>query len=236
MVRIEQIDDRRTPRPLMTDSGQPPSAKFEAEDELDYLFANASPNPNREGCPPRDELVRVSRHEKPMGDPVYLHIVRCSPCFQEMRALQQTRVRERRVRMWVVAAAVVALYAGSFWWSMRSPRPSNAAIVATTIDLRPFTIMRGDTPSVPPPSIVIPRGRLDATIVLPLGADPGSYEVRLLDDAPSVRAQGIGEAEIRDSMTTLHTTLDAATLSPGAYYLEVRRAGSEWRRVPAQVR
>ena len=70
----------------MTDSGQPPNQKFEAEDELDYLFANASPNPNREGCPSRDELVRVSRHEKPMGDPVYLHIVHCSPCFQEMRA------------------------------------------------------------------------------------------------------------------------------------------------------
>ena len=77
--------------------------------------------------------------------------------------------------------------------------------------------------------------RLDATIVLPLGAEPGSYEVRLLDDAPSVRAQATGEAEIRDSMTTLHTTLDAATLSAGAYHLEVRRLGGEWRRVPARL-
>jgi hypothetical protein len=219
----------------MTDSGQPPRTKFEAEDELDYLFANASPNPNREGCPSRDELVRVSRHEKPMGDPVYLHIVRCSPCFQEMRALQQARVRKRRLRMWVVAAAVVALIAGGSWWTMRAPRSSNAAIVATTIDLRPFTVMRGDTQSPPPASVVIPRGRLDATIVLPLGAEPGAYEVRLLDDAPSVRAQATGEAELKDSMTKLHTTLDAAALSAGTYHLEVRRAGGEWRRVPARV-
>jgi len=220
----------------MTDSGQPPSIKFEAEDELDYLFANASPNPNREGCPSRDELVRVSRHEKPMGDPVYLHIVRCSPCFQEMRTLQQSQARARRVRMWAIAAAaVVALIASGSWWTLRSPRTSDAAIVATTIDLRPFTVMRGDTQSPPPESIVIPRARVDATIVLPLGAEPGSYEVRLLDDAPSVRAQGTGEAELKDSMTTLHTTLDAAALSAGSYHLEVRRLGGEWRRVPARV-
>ena len=219
----------------MTDSDQPPNAKFEAEDEVDYLFANASPNPNREGCPSHEELIRVSRHEKPMGDPIYLHIVRCSPCFQEMRGLQQARVQKRRVRMWVVAAAVVALIAGGSWWTLRSPRASDAAIVATTIDLRPFTVMRGDTQSPPPEFIVIPRGRLDATIVLPLGSEPGSYEVRLVDDMPSVRAQASGEAEIRDSMTTLHTTLDAAPLPAGAYHLEVRRAGGEWRRVRARL-
>lgn len=219
----------------MTDSGQPPRTKFEAEDELDYLFANASPNPNREGCPSRDELVRVSRHEKPMGDPVYLHIVRCSPCFQEMRGLQQARTR--RARMWAIAAAaVVVLIAGGSWWTLRSPRTSNVAVMATTIDLRPFVVLRGDTQSPQPLSIVIPRARLDATIVLPLGAEPGSYEVRLLDDAPSVRAQATGEAEIRDSMTTLHATLDAATLPAGAYHLEVRRLGGEWRRVPARLR
>ena len=219
----------------MTDSGQPTNQKFEAEDELDYLFANASPNPNREGCPSHDELARVSRHEKPMGDPVYLHIVRCSPCFQEMRALQQSRARARHVRMSVVAAAVVALIAGGSWWALRSPRASHAVVVATTIDLRPFTVMRGDVQSPQPPSTVIPRARLDATIVLPLGAEPGSYEVRLLDDVPSVRAEAVGEAEIKDSMTTLHAPLDTTGLPAGAYHLEVRRTGGEWRRVPARL-
>jgi hypothetical protein len=219
----------------MTDSGQPPRTKFEAEDELDYLFANASPNPNREGCPSRDELVRVSRHETPMGDPVYLHIVRCSPCFQEMRGLQQAHARARRARMWAIAAAAVVLIAGGSWWMLRSPRTSDAAVVATTIDLRPFTVMRGDTQSSPPASIVIARGRLNATIVLPLGTEPGSYEVRLLDDAPSVRAQATGQAEISDSVTTLRAHLDTTALPAGAYHLELRRVGGEWRRVPAQL-
>jgi len=219
----------------MTDSGQPPSTKFEAEDELDYLFANASPNPNREGCPSRDELVRVSQHQKPMGDPAYLHIVRCSPCFKEMRALQQSRARARRVRILVAAAAVVALIAAGSWWTLRSPRTSGAAVVATTIDLRPFTVMRGDTQSPQPLSIVIARARLDATIVLPLGAEPGPYEVRLLDDAPSVRAEASGEATITDSVTTLRAPLDTTALPAGAYHLELRRVGGEWRRVPARL-
>lgn len=219
----------------MPNSGQPPNQKFEAQDELDYLFANASPNPNRKGCPSRDELVRVSRLETPIGDTAYTHIVRCSPCFREMRALQQAGATTRRTRMRAVAAAaVVALISGASWWMAGSPRDS--AVVAVTIDLRPFSVMRGDTQSPPPAPVVIPRARLDATIVLPLGAEPGKYQVRLLDDARSVRTQTTGEAEVRASTTTLRTAWDTATLPAGAYQLEVRRASGEWRAFPARLK
>lgn len=218
----------------MPNSGQPPNQTFEAQDELDYLFANASPNPSREGCPPRDELERVSRLETPMGDAAYTHIVRCSPCFREMRALQQASATGRTARMWsVAAAAVVALIVGASWW-MAGP-PKDAARVATTIDLGPFTVMRGDTQSSPPAPIVIPRAQLDATIVLPLGGEPGTYQVQLLDDAQSVQAEAIGEASLIDSVTSLHATLDTAALPAGFYYLEVRRTGGGWRRIPVRV-
>jgi len=218
----------------MPNSGQPPNQKFEAQDELDYLFANASPNPNREGCPSRDELVRVSRLETPMGDAVYAHIVRCSPCFREMRALQQAGATTRKTRMWAVAAAaVVALIVGASWWMAGSRNGS--AVVAVTIDLRPFSVMRGDAQSPPPAPIDIPRARLDATIVLPLGAEPGTYQVQLLDDAQAVRAEASGEASIIDSMTTLRTPLNTAALPAGPYQLEVRRAGGEGRIVPARL-
>ena len=218
----------------MPNSGQPPNQKFEAEDEVDYRFANASPNPNREGCPSRDELVRVSRLETPMGDAVYAHIVRCSPCFREMRALQQAGATTRKTRMWAVAAAaVVALIVGAWWWMAGSRNGS--AVVAVTIDLRPFSVMRGDAQSPPPAPIDIPRARLDATIVLPLGAEPGTYQVQLLDDAQAVRAEASGEASIIDSMTTLRTPLNTAALPAGPYQLEVRRAGGEGRIVPARL-
>lgn len=218
----------------MPNSGQPPNQKFEAQDELDYLFANASPNPNREGCPSRDELVRVSRLETPMGDAAYAHIVRCSPCFREMRALQQAGATRRRTRMWAVAAAaVVALIVGASWWMAGLSRDS--AVVAITIDLRPFSVMRGDTQSPPPTPVAIPRARLDATFLLSLGAEPGAYEVRLRDDAFSVQVRTSGKADLTDSVTTLRATLDTTDLPAGAYHLELRSVGGEWRRVPAQL-
>ena len=218
----------------MPNSGQPPNQKFEAQDELDYLFANASPNPNREGCPSRDELVRVSRLQTPIGDTAYTHIVRCSECFREMRALQQAGATRRRTRMWAVAAAaVVALIVGASWWMAGSPGES--AVVAVTIDLRPFAVMRGDTQSPPPAPVVMPRARLDATIVLPLGAEPGTYQVQLLDNAQLVQAETIGEASLIDSVTSLHAILDTAALPAGPYQLEVWRAGGEWRRFAARV-
>ena len=73
----------------MTEHGQRSDPKFEIEDELDYLFANASPNPNREGCPSRETLIALSRRERPIGHPDYLHLVRCSPCFREFRAIHK---------------------------------------------------------------------------------------------------------------------------------------------------
>src|SRR5262245_62938796 len=105
-----------TLRQPMTDSGQRPDPKFEIEDELDYLFANASPNPNREGCPSHDVLIALSRREKPIGDPDYLHLVRCSPCFREFRALQQANKAKSRGRLWALsaAAAIVLTIAGAW--------------------------------------------------------------------------------------------------------------------------
>lgn len=218
----------------MPNSGQPPNQKFEAQDELDYLFANASPNPNREGCPSRDELVRVSRLETPLGDAAYAHIVRCSPCFREMRALQQAGGTRRRSRGWAVAAAaVVALIVGASWWMAGSSRDS--AVVAITIDLRPFSVMRGDTQSPPAAPVAIARARLDANILLPLGSEAGTYEVQLLDDSMSVRTAATGKAGISDSVTRLRVSLNTAALPAGEYGLQVRVLNGEWRRFAVRV-
>lgn len=136
--------------------------------------------------------------------------------------------------MWAVAAAaVVALIVAGAWWTLRSP--TGDAVVATTIDLRPFAVMRGDTQSPPPPPIVIPRGRLDATIVLPLGAEPGIYDVQLRDPALLIRGQSTGAAALRGSMTTLRVSMNTSGFAAGAYQLEMRRRGGEWRHFQARL-
>ena len=233
----------------MTDSGQRSDPKFEIEDELDYLFANASPNPNREGCPSRDVLIGLSRRERPIGHPDYLHIVRCSPCFREFRAIQQaTKAKARGRRLWAVSAAALLVVAVVGVWVMLGHDRSKAPIVGqpspgavsgdltAKLDLRPYTVARSDERRAEPDPVVIPQGRVTATILLPVGAEPGDYEIRLLDQDLALRASSTGSAAIRDHVTTLDTTIDLRSIAPGRYQLALRRSGGEWQMFPALLR
>src|SRR5512132_1726864 len=99
----------------MTNDGQRPDPlPFQIENEMDLLLGRAHPNPTREGCPPRDLLVSLSRRELPIGDPAYEHFSKCSPCYQELRALQQAdaaglKATLKRKRLAYAAAAVLVL-------------------------------------------------------------------------------------------------------------------------------
>jgi hypothetical protein len=233
----------------MTDSGQHSDSKFEIEDELDYLFANASPNPNREGCPSREALIGLSRREKPIGHPDYLHIVRCSPCFREFRAIQQANKAKARARRLAAfaAAAVFVLVAAGIWLALRPNRsalsvigesapPAVSTNLTARIDLRPYTVTRSDERKAEPEAVAIPQGRVTATILLPVGAEPGDYEIRVLDQDLAIRTSSTGTAAIRDHVTTLETTIDLSAMAPGRYQLALRRSGSEWQMFPALLR
>jgi hypothetical protein len=56
----------------------------------------------------------------------------------------------------------------------------------------------------------VPRSRVNATILLPVGSSPGSYEVRILDGDLGLRASAKGSAEIRNYVTTLEAPRDSA--------------------------
>ena len=81
----------------------------------------------------------------------------------------------------------------------------------------------------------LPRGRLDLTMLLPVGSEPGGYEVQILDSDLRSRASASGSAEIRNFITTLRTTLDVQQLPAGSYQLAVRRQGEEWQMFPARL-
>jgi hypothetical protein len=86
-----------------------------------------------------------------------------------------------------------------------------------------------------PDPVVIPQGRVTATILLPVGAEPGEYEIRLLDQDLALRASSTGSASIRDFVTTLETTIDLSSIAPGRYQLGLRRSGGEWQMFPARL-
>lgn len=56
-------------------------------DEFDEVLSRASPNPERIGCPSRETLIALARREQPIGDPAYEHLLRCSLCYRDFKAL-----------------------------------------------------------------------------------------------------------------------------------------------------
>jgi len=217
---------------------------------MDLLFGRAHPNPAREGCPPPELLRRLARRELPIGDPAYDHFAKCSPCYKELRALQQADATKlsaaRRRRTILAAAAVVAVAVAGTWFIMRSTdvgapaavtAPNTEAAAQTArLDLRPLAVTRSEDRKADTAPLEVPRGRVNATILLPVGASSGAYEVRILDKDLKARGTAKGSADIRDFVTTLEAAIDASDLEPGDYQLTLRREGGEWQMFPLRVR
>jgi hypothetical protein len=232
----------------MTNGGQRPDPSgFRIENEMDLLFGRAHPNPTRVGCPPPDLLKSLARRELPIDDPAYDHFAKCSPCYQELRALQQadaaTAATVKRRRTMLAAAAILALAVAGSWFVFRqtddtrpaAPSTAQATQVAS-LDLRPLAVTRSDEQKAAAAPLEIPRGRVNATILLPVGSSPGAYELRILDGDLRVRASAKGSAEIRNFITTLEAAIDASPLDAGEYQLTLRREGGEWQMFPLRVR
>ncbi|HMF87581.1 MAG TPA: hypothetical protein VK575_05850 [Gemmatimonadaceae bacterium] len=234
----------------MTNGGQRPDPSgFQIENEMDLLLGRAHPNPTREGCPPRDLLVSLSRRELPIGDPAYEHFSKCSPCYQELRALQQAdaaalKATVRRKRMAYAAAAVLLLAIAGSWFALRRAGDADRIAQPTTqtapqsarLDLRPLAVTRSQEQKVEAAPLMVPRGRVNATILLPVGSSPGEYDVRILDADLRARATARGSAEIRNYVTTLEAVIDVSALEAGDYQLTLRRDGGEWQMFPLRVR
>jgi hypothetical protein len=233
----------------MTNGGQRPDPSgFKIENEMDLLFGRAHPNPTREGCPSAELLTRLAHRDLPIGDPAYDHIGKCSPCYQELRTIQQADAARlaaavRRKRLAYAAAAVLVLALAGSWFGLRQTASTGGTVVSTTgveqqarLDLRPFTVTRGDERTKEPDGLVLSRGRLKTTILLPVGSEPGEYDVQILDADLKSRASSAGRAAIINYVTTLETTFDTSALPPGSYQLAVRREGEDWRLFPTQLR
>lgn len=217
-------------------------------DDIDKVLGQANPNPTRAGCPPGEVLMALARRERPIGDPAYEHLTKCSPCYREFRALQQTRAPQRSIGAfkWVAAAAVLVALVGGWFFFVAEDRTvptgqvarqeSPAPELRTELDLRQYAVTRSDQAQSDRPPVPLPRGRLTVTILLPAGSEPGPYEIQVLDSELKSRASATGEAAIRNFITTLQSTIDLQSLPPGTYQLALRRQGEDWHLFPATVK
>jgi len=220
-------------------------------DEIDEVLSRANPNPNRVGCPPKETLSALARRAQPIDDPAYEHLVKCSPCYREFRALQDGAKSTPASlpggsRSWMLtAAAVLFVSLAGVWWLTRDDgnepetahvSVSNGTAVQAQLDLRKFSVTRNEAASADPAPVELSTQVVYVSRFLPVGAEPGTYDVQVLDADLRSRSEGTGSAVIVDFVTTLRVRLNLVSLAPGAYQLAVRRQGDSWRMFPASVR
>lgn len=221
-------------------------------DELDEVLSLANPNPERVGCPGAEVLADLAARRRPIGDPGYEHLLECSPCYREFRVLQAARSNESvghadgsRTR-WVAIAATALLVSGiaMAWFLLgrqQAPREVASAgregtpAVIAEIDLRPFGASRNDQGTTNVTPVSLPASRVEVTLLLPVGSEPGAYDVQLLDGDLKSFASSRGDGEIENYITTLRAALDLRSVPGGTYSLAIRRQGESWRMFAAKV-
>src|SRR5438105_2243873 len=170
--------------------------EFKPEDEIDELFARANVNPSRIGCPSRDVLIALARKQRPITDPAYEHLAKCSACYREFRGFQQSVSHRPSWRRWWVAAAAALLIVavgGAVWFALGPRMPTTVRPRVPTrgeepspeqtvqLDLRQYSVTRNEQQKHERGPVALMRARLNATILLPVGSEPGKYEVQVLD-------------------------------------------------------
>lgn len=220
---------------------------FIGRDEIDEVFSRANLNPERVGCPPREELEALARRARPIDDPRYAHLAECSACYREFRDIQEARAQDvtswaptwRRPWIALTTAALVVALLGLAWFLRPGgdlPRSILSEQVRAELDLRGFNTGRSYAPTADAKFVTLPIGIVELSILLPVGFEPGVYDVDVFDGNLKSHGAARGVAEIRNYVTTLETTVDLRHLAAGNYHLGIRRQGDDWRMFPARVR
>jgi hypothetical protein len=216
--------------------------EFNGEEKrtLDLLNRGLSrdfPNPQRIGCPGSAILKSIALHKLPLAeaDPWLEHFSSCSPCFQEFSEIRKQAAGQRRqTQMWLAAAAMVLLAVAGWMWVRSRPTGQTAAVVV--LDLRGRSTARGENPSeTSQPPLEVPRSAKSLNLELPIGSNEGAYDVALLNPSSAELFRASATAKLEDHIVVLRANVDLAGVSPGLYFLGVRRPGLEWTRFPIRL-
>jgi hypothetical protein len=220
-------------------------------EELKKAILRGYPNSGRVGCPGTEILKQLATRLLPPDHPAYRHVMECSPCYQELMdiraaipavpvpASQLPSVHARRSKwVWVsagVVAVLICVALAYYGLSRRGVAPSTQ-LVALNVDLQRWTVFRSDTPESPRPPLEFPRERLDLTFTLPVGSEDGEYDIQIasVPGGPAL-VSGHGTARLEDHNERLRAGLDASSLIPGNYSLDIRRLGAGPLHIPIRI-
>ena len=193
------------------------------------LFLNEYPNPERKGCPD-SQTIRAIAFGKLRGEQASewrTHFATCSPCTREYAGFRQEFQRVKRLQaLGAIAAAVVLaviagwLALGKFGWRGESWRQAS-------LDLRGHEAFRGaGAPKTAP--LELARGRVELTLDLPTGSEPGDYDVQRTQGTSQPVARASARAELVDGVAVLKVRIDLGKANVGPASLLVRRSGQSW--------
>jgi hypothetical protein len=216
--------------------------EFNVEEKriLDLLSRGLSqdfPNPQRVGCPDSAMLKGIALHKVPLAeaDPWLDHFSSCSPCFQEFTHFRKQAVDgRRRAQLWLAAAAVLLFAVAGWLWVHTRPSVQTSATVV--LDLRERSVARGENSAETKQlALEIPRTAKHLVMDLPIGSKEGSYDLALLNEAGDEVLRATGTATLENQIVILRADIDIRNVSPGFYFLGLRRLGLEWSRYPTRV-
>ncbi len=214
-----------------------PEQRYERlRDTVQQTILQNFPNPERKGCP-GDAVVReVAERRDLIEDDAWQHITHCSPCYATfLQFKDEFRARRRRRGLAIIAGAIafvallaaVAIYEVKRGGEQASLEGHDSYIVAT-LDLRDSSSQRSaDASPTAHPTPTLPREKLDLTIDLPFGSEPGIYEIQLRQTGQSL-ITAEAAAELNRGTAELHVRVDFSKRAPGVYALAIRQPGSSW--------
>ena len=203
------------------------------------VFSNSFPNPNREGCPNREVIEAIVSGK---GDPAqqrdfFVHMSRCSPCFNDFARFRKAAQRERRLKAVGIAAIIVIICLAS-WFVVKSRRHTVGTYTAVVLDLRNRLVLRGvpETGEQSQQPLVLLRGIDNVSLYLPTGSRTGTYDVGVFEQPGTPLVSATGAATAEGGLTGLKATLDLSKLHSGHYLLAIRPPAVDWSYYPLEIR
>jgi hypothetical protein len=217
------------------------------QDIVQQAILTGFPNPERKGCLDSTMLKELANRPRPVRDAAWEHVTHCSPCYREflefraeVKRARRSLVARRRLMVSGVAAALV-IAAGITTYEVahrgnQSATQTGGPYQSAALDLKDRSVARGEaghSPRTEP--LVLPSKPLDLTIYLPIGSEPGVYQVQLLKKIDEPLMTVVGEARVEHGNTILRARIDLTHIAFGAVLIGLRQPPSDWTYYPVSI-
>lgn len=222
----------------------------ELQDIVQQAILREFPNPERKGCPGPVVLRELANRPRPTRDAAWEHVTHCSPCYREFLDLR-AQVKARReaedrslVRRRVVVSGavivVVGVAVGGYELLHRAksaPSLVSGQYQSASLDLKDRSVARSvEGQNTKPQPLVLPARRLDLTVFLPIGSEPGRYDVQFLKSIDQPLLSTSGNATVEHGVTALRARFDLSGQPSGNFLIGLRQPPSDWTYYPVFVR